>query len=233
MKKEEIHWADWHRILMGTAPEQFLLEVLIRTAIIYLVLLLVLRVMGKRMGGQLTISELAVMLTLGAIIAVPMQAPDRGLLQGILVLICALAFQRGINYLGVKSNKMERLTQGTETLVVSDGIICADRLAALKISREQLLAVLRSKGIYNLGEVRGLYLEACGLFSVFKFGEPRPGLSLLPPGDQGPCDEFDVSGEIQVCHECGNRIKRIAESANKCDNCGANKWTSAVKIKRP
>ena len=80
MKKEEIHRGDWHRILIGTAPTEFLLEVLIRTIIIYLFLLVTLRLMGKRMGGQLTISELAVMLTLGAIVSVAMQIPEKGLL---------------------------------------------------------------------------------------------------------------------------------------------------------
>jgi len=232
MKKEEVHWADWHRILFGNAPEQFLLEVLLRTAIIYLVLLVVLRVMGKRMGGQLTIAELAVMLTLGAIIAVPMQAPDKGLLQGILVLVCALAFQRGINYLGVRNTKIEHFTQGTESLLVRDGVIRAEALADLKISPEQLFAVLRAKNIYNLGEVQSVYLEACGLFSVYKFSEPRAGLSLLPPGDEGPCDEFAIIRELQVCHECGNQAVAEISSISTCNNCGASNWVPAVTVKQ-
>lgn len=232
MKKEEIHWGDWHRILFGTAPAEFLLEVLLRTAIIYLVLLLVLRVMGKRMGGQLSISELAVMLTLGAIIAVPMQAPDKGLLQGTLVLVCALAFQRGINYLGVKNVKIEHLIQGAESLLVRDRVIEVDQLTALKISREQLLGVLRGKHIYNLGEVRSVYLEACGLFSVYKNREPMPGLSLLPQGDEGPCDEFSIVTEKLVCHECGNTAAPDSGSHKACNNCGANHWTPAVTSKQ-
>ena len=151
MKKEEIHWLDWHRILVGTAPEQFLLEVLIRTIIIYLFLLVILRLLGKRMGGQLTISELAVMLTLGAIISIPMQVPDKGLLQGFLVLLCALFFQRGINYLGVKSRKIERILQGEERLLVKNGTLFTDEVKSMKMSREQMFAVLRGEKIYNLG----------------------------------------------------------------------------------
>jgi uncharacterized membrane protein YcaP (DUF421 family) len=232
MKKEEIHWGDWHRILFGTAPAEFLLEVLLRTAIIYLVLLVVLRVMGKRMGGQLTISELAVMLTLGAIIAVPMQAPEKGLLQGTLALVCALAFQRGINYLGVKNARIERLTQGTESLLVRDGVIRADQLAALKISREQLLGTLRGQNIYNLGEVKSVYLEACGLFSVYKNREPMPGLSLLPPGDDGACEEFSAVSDTLVCHECGNPASANSGSHNACSNCGTSHWIPAVTTKQ-
>jgi uncharacterized membrane protein YcaP (DUF421 family) len=230
MKQEEIHWLDWHRILMGTAPEQFLLEVLIRTIIIYLFLLVILRLMGKRMGGQLTISELAVMLTLGAIISIPMQVPDKGLLQGFLVLLCALAFQRGINYLGVKNQKIERLLQGKVELLIKNGVILSDKLVEMKISGEQMAAVLRNEKIYNLGEVRRVYIEACGLFSIYKYFEPKPGLTLLPLNDEaaGPDSDLSVIPEIMVCGQCGNTAKEVNESKRACTNCNANRWTPAV-----
>src|SRR5687767_8208554 len=103
MKKEEINLWDIERLLFGRAPPEFLLEVFIRALIVYLATLVVVRLLGKRMSGQLTITEMAVMITLGAIISVPMQLPDRGILPGLLALLCALAFQRGINWLGFKN----------------------------------------------------------------------------------------------------------------------------------
>jgi hypothetical protein len=51
MKKEDIIPWDWQRILFGQAPPEFLLEVLMRTSIIYIALLIIVRLMGKRMGG--------------------------------------------------------------------------------------------------------------------------------------------------------------------------------------
>lgn len=231
MRKDEIHWADWHRILMGTAPVEFLLEVLIRTIIIYLVLLITLRLLGKRMGGQLTISELAVMLTLGAIVSVPMQVPDKGLLQGILVLACAFVFQRGITYLAMKSHKIELLTQGSEDVVICDGIMLASKLKEMKISREQLLAVLRNDKIYNLGEVQRVYLEACGLFSIFRYDKAKPGLNLLPPHDDQAARELTIMQEISLCLECGNPVTSSDDTQKKCNNCGAQDWGSAVLAK--
>lgn len=228
MKKEEIHWADWHRILIGTTPVEFLLEVLIRTVIMYLVLLVVLRFLGKRMGGQLTISELAVMLTLGAIISVPMQVPEKGLLQGILILVGALLFQRGITYLSVKYIKVERVTEGRESILVKDGVLLYHKLHDLRISRDQMLAVLRNEKIYNLGEVRRVYLEACGLFSVFKFSEPKPGLALLPPGDADAATIFSTYTEIAVCNRCGTIATPENDIRSACQNCNANEWTSAI-----
>ncbi|KQM78459.1 hypothetical protein ASE74_13225 [Pedobacter sp. Leaf216] len=230
MKKEEIHWGDWHRIFIGTAPIEFLLEVLIRTIIIYLFLLITLRLMGKRMGGQLTISELAVMLTLGAIVSVPMQIPDKGLLQGTLVLFCAFAFQRGITYLASKNHKIELITQGSESLLVKDGVMLAAKLDSMKISREQLRAVLRNQNIYNLGEVQRLYLEACGIFSVFKYDEAKPGLSLLPPADDNAAQEFNVIKESSICQECGNPAPE-SDTEKECKNCHAVNWGQAVIAK--
>ena len=79
MKKEDIQPWDWQRILFGQAPPEFLIEVFLRTTLIYLALLVVTRALGKRMGGQLSISELAVMVTLGAIVSPAMQIPQLGL----------------------------------------------------------------------------------------------------------------------------------------------------------
>jgi len=228
MKKDEIHWADWHRIFFGTAPTEFLWEVLVRTVIIYLFLLITLRLLGKRMGGQLTISELAVMLTLGAIVSVPMQIPDKGLLQGVLVLFCAFMFQRGITYLAVKNHKIELITQGSESLVVRNGVLCDEELKRMKISREQMFAVLRNSRIYNLGEVQRVYLEACGIFSIFKFDEPKPGLSLLPPSDEKSGSEFKIINEQHVCLQCGNTVANLHDTEKSCTNCHKKNWGYAV-----
>ena len=232
MKREEIHWGDWHRILLGQAPVEFLLEVLVRTVIIYLMLLLTLRLMGKRMGGQLTVSELSVMLTLGAIVSVPMQMNERGILQGILVLICALVFQRGLTYLSVKNAKIAYVTEGHESIIIKDGILLFGELQAMKISREQIFAMLRSQGIYNLGEVRRVYLEACGIFSVFKYPEPKPGLSLLPFNNAGTEDQLAIDRSVRVCEKCGQSAKVDSKNEFECDNCGANKTTLAVTLRK-
>jgi uncharacterized membrane protein YcaP (DUF421 family) len=229
MKKEEIHLDDWHRILFGTTPASFMLEVLIRTIVMYLILLVILRLMGKRMGGQLSISELAVMVTLGAIICVPMQIQDRGILQGLFVIICALIFQRGFTWLGFNSSKMETLLQGKESVLVKDGVIVVDELEKANISRQQLYGILRSQEIYNLGEVERIYAEACGIFSVYKAEAPKPGLSLFPPLDDGV---HDVQGKTEenllVCRMCGKPAESEAESKGQCKNCGSKDWEMAV-----
>jgi uncharacterized membrane protein YcaP (DUF421 family) len=229
MKKEDIQWDDWHRILIGSAPTDFLIEVLFRTIIMYVVLLVILRLMGKRMGGMHTNSELAVMVTLGAIICVPMQIPDRGILQGVVVLFFALAFQRGLNLIGWSSEGMERLIQGREALVLKNGVIVVEALEKAKITRQQLYAVLRSQGIRTLGEVERVYIEASGLFSVFKYDQPKPGLSILPPKDhtigQG---QPSPNHKALVCANCGMIISSAEDNGINCENCQHHTFQSAI-----
>jgi uncharacterized membrane protein YcaP (DUF421 family) len=227
MEKSEIKLSDISRILFGEAPPEFLLEVLIRTAIIFLALLIFLRLIGKRMGGVLTISELAVMLTMGAILAVPMQMPDRGVLQGIVILITILLLQRGLNLLEFKSNKVEQLTQGEMTMLVKDGTIKTGNMALSRLSRQQVFAELRKKNIYNLGGVKRMYLEACGIFSIYEFDEPRPGLSVLPPNDTDIYEMRKHKDELQACCNCGNTVPK-KNTSTSCGLCGSNEWTSAI-----
>jgi uncharacterized membrane protein YcaP (DUF421 family) len=233
MKKEDIHLDDIYRILFGQAPVSFLLEVFIRTLVVYLILLLAIRWLGKRMSGQLTIMELAVMLTLGAIICVPMQIPDRGLMQGIVLLICAVWFQRGISYLGVKYGKFEDFTQGKSSMLVKNGTLVLQELSTNRISHAQFFAKLRSEGIFNLGEIDRVYLEACGLYSIFKAKSPKSGLPILHivDGDivesQNQATNQDNNNEeLVACKNCGHVQEK--QAAGKCDNCGEDSWVKAI-----
>lgn len=226
MKKEDIQWNDISRILFGETPPIFLLEVFIRTLIIYVCLLYILRWLGKRMSGQLTIMELSVMLTLGAIVSASMQLPDHGILESILLLLCALGFQRGVSYLGVRNSKIEQLTQGKAGILVSDGILQVKELKKHRISRQLIFAQLRCQHIYNLGMVDRMYLEASGMYSVFEASEPRAGLSVLPPDDPAiQSIQQDDEGNL-ACLSCG--IVKTKQQAIQCNYCGHDEWTRAV-----
>jgi uncharacterized membrane protein YcaP (DUF421 family) len=226
MKKGEIHLSDWHRILFGEAPPSFLLEVMIRTVIVYFLLIVILRLMGKRMGGQLTIAEMSVMVTIGAIISIPMQIPDRGLLQGLLVMILALLFMRLLNLFGFKNQKAEELLFGKESVLMKDGVLVLNELEKTRISRQQLYSVLRNENIYNLGVVGRLYLEGSGTFSIFKVRNPTPGLSIFPPADVNlPETGLHYQENIYACINCGKTAENKMEH---CANCAAGKYEQAI-----
>ncbi|RNI21991.1 DUF421 domain-containing protein [Rufibacter latericius] len=228
MKKEEIYFPDWQRLLIGNTPWEFMLEVFIRTIIIYVALLIILRLMGKRMNAQLTISELAVMVTLGGIASAPMQLPDRGILLGIVIFICALFFQRGLNLWAFRNPKIEKLTQGHLSLVVKEGVLVIGEMERARLSKDQVFAALRTHNIRQLGQVKRVYMEACGLFSVIKEKEPKPGLSILPAKDKALVESLPEDKNHLACTRCGNLAESNQAQGNTCPNCSCDEWIPAT-----
>src|SRR4051794_39717112 len=120
---------DLYRIFIGQSPGWFMLEVIVRIVLIYAVLLIAMRMMGKRVAAQMSVSELAVIVTLGAAVGVPMQVPDRGMLPAILILGVAVLFQRGVAVLGFRNRNIETVMQGDVNVLVQDGRIFSMKCA--------------------------------------------------------------------------------------------------------
>jgi hypothetical protein len=85
MKKEDIHLGDWQRMFFGEVPGGFYWEVVLRIAVIYLILMVSMRLMGKRTASQLSRNEMIALVSLSAAIGVPLQAPDRGILAAVII----------------------------------------------------------------------------------------------------------------------------------------------------
>jgi uncharacterized membrane protein YcaP (DUF421 family) len=228
MKKEEIHLGDWKRLLIGQAPWEFMLEVAIRSLIMYLIFFIVMRLLGKRMSAQLTIFELIIVIVLGAAISLPMSSPDRGILPGIIILLFILAFEKGLTYLTFKSSKTEFITLGKLDVLIKDGRLLHETMNKTVLSRERIFAELRQEEITHLGEVERLYLETCGIFSIMKFKEERPGLSILPEWDNGLTDG-KLSDKVLVCYNCGNLKSDNSKGHDACSACNNMRWVNAVK----
>ena len=224
MKKEDIKLDDIQRILIGEAPFHFALEVLLRTIIVYVGLLFTLKLLGKRMTGRLTITEMAVMIMLGAIVSLPMQSPDRGILQGLLILLLTTGLMRGLNYLCFKSKRAELLIQGRVNILVKDGVLELETLKRLNVSKQQLFAVLRNKQVTQLGSVSRVYLEACGLFSVYERAS-QPGLPIFPPKDVGLAGIRLEICDSKACVNCG----AISRQATVCSVCSETEFTDAFQ----
>jgi uncharacterized membrane protein YcaP (DUF421 family) len=224
LKDKVFRLDDAARWLFGTAPPLFLLETFIRTLVIYLALLGIIRLLGKRMNGQLTIAEMAVMVMLGAIVALPMQAADQGILPGVLSLMCVLCFQGGANWLAYKSARAERWTHGRVSLLVKDGVLQLRALHTARVSQEQLFAALRQQDIVSLGQVQRVYLEPCGLFSVYRSEETRPGLSVLPEDDETASQHAEHG--LRACSICG--AIGSEQRAAQCEVCGHHAWAPAM-----
>lgn len=233
MNKEDIRLSDLQRIFVGNAPWEFLLEIFLRSLFMYVAFYLLVRWLGKRMNGQLTLTEMVVMLSFGAIIGVPMLTPDRGIIQGMIVILCAFIFHRSISLWGFYNQIIEKLTQGRAKMLVKNGKINLDAMSEARVSHYQLFSKLRAKEIYQLGEVKRVYLEAEGLFSIYKSKEDRPGLSTLPEEDVELIHRQEKAEDQWACKNCGELLETLPSIIGftfpNCPECRLNVWVPAVK----
>lgn len=227
MNKEKIHPFDVWRMVFGDAPPEYYIEVFFKGLSLYLFMLFIMRWLGKRMAGELTITEMVLMITLGASVAVAMQVPEGGVLLGFVVLTCALLFERGVSVLTEKSESFERITQGYADLLVKDGVLQLDKIKENRITKQQLFAILRVEEIQQLGQVERLYIEAGGGFSVYKvLGNAPPGLPIFPPDDKEVVSIMKTTDDVKACTNCGLTIKQ--ENQKQCKNCLSDDWTAAL-----
>lgn len=216
---------DIGRILNGNTPAIFYAELIIRAVIIYITLMGGLRLMGKRMAARVSRNELAAMASLAAAIGIPMQTPDRGLLPAIVMAAVVVVVQRLIAARSIKSSSFERLTQGNISILVENGCMRHQEMKKTRIDRERLLSQLRSSGVKQLGEVKRLYLEAGGYFTLIRNSETSPGLSVIPDWDHEFKAEQQKAAEKTVCHYCGDEVP---PRAKECPNCGKHEFEKAV-----
>lgn len=227
MDKEKIVPFDVWRMVFGDAPPEYFIEIFFRGLALYLFMLFIMRLLGKRMAGELTVTEMVLIITLGASVTVAIQDPEGGVLLGFVVLTCALLFERVISVLTLKSKRFEELSQGRANVLVKDGVLQLKNMKDNKITQQQLFANLRGEKIYNLGKVERVYIEAAGEFSIYKImKDAPPGLPVLPPDDKEVLTIKKKAEGLKACANCGFTVKN--ETKEMCDNCNSLSWTEAI-----
>jgi uncharacterized membrane protein YcaP (DUF421 family) len=233
MKEYEIKLSDIQRILFGEVPLYFFIEVIFRLMIIYLILMVSMRLMGKRMSSQLSRNEMAAVASLAAAVGVPLMNPDRGLLPAVLIAAIIIIYQILIAKRASHNRKFESITQDRLEILIEDGVLNPDVMLHTRVSKERVFAQLRAEQVSHLGMVKRLYFEAGGMFSFLKTTEPKPGLSVLPVWDTDLAADLHSTVEKQVCSYCGNdhsaRNNELKGGETKCGKCGNKKWVQAVK----
>ncbi|PWV56214.1 DUF421 domain-containing protein [Chitinophaga sp. S165] len=229
MKSYEILVDDWMRIFMGNVPVVFFMEVIFRVLFVFLLLIISMRIMGKRMASQLSRNEMVAMSSLAAAIGIPIQAPDRGLLPAFIVAVIVILGQRWIARIATTSERFERISQGDIGVLVFDGTMNLREMLTTRISRERLFSQLRSEGIKHLGQVSRFYFEANGTFTLINSTEPKPGLSIMPEEDEEMVKGLHYEHDQRVCYHCGNDTGIAAP--DKCPKCDHDRFTHPVNPK--
>jgi uncharacterized membrane protein YcaP (DUF421 family) len=133
---------------------------------IYLAALIVVRIMGKRALGELSLFDFVIMVGIGDVIVVVGLEQQVSLTRGLLILVWLGILEFGLSLLTFRSRFFSRLVEGTPTLLIKDGVIDEANLAKEHISRADLYQELRKQGVSQVSQVSRAILEACGKFSV-------------------------------------------------------------------
>lgn len=230
MNKDDIKLSDWGRIFLGDVPPEFIIEVIVRMIFIYVILVVSLRLLGKRMESMLSRGEMVTLVTLGASVGFAIHTPERGLLPSLMVIIIIISLQALQAYITSRNSKAERLLLDQISTLVEDGRMILGEMKKSRITRERLFAALRLKGIVNLGTIQRVYFESKGVFSIVTYVDQkeRPGLCILPDEDEDFRAEIDYNEYFHSCRQCGKTIEKKNHENQQCVICKVNDWEKSV-----
>src|SRR5688500_2131090 len=143
---------DLQRIFIGNLPWTFTLEIVFRTAFMYLYALLLIRFIGKRVLRELSVFEYVIIFALGSAMGDPMFYPEIPLLHGMAVLTAIVVLQRGLAWMLHRSDRVhDLLYPGHTASLVLDGLINTEGLVRERLNIRDLEMLLREEGVEHLG----------------------------------------------------------------------------------
>jgi uncharacterized membrane protein YcaP (DUF421 family) len=224
-EKEPITAFDWQRIFISEdIPPAYLLEIVFKSTVMFLFLIIGLKFLSKRGVKQLSVFELAILIALGSAIGDPMFYDHVPLTHGVMVLIVIILLYRLITGLTAKSKFVERILEGKPICLLSDGKIDYPNYKRIGLPYDKFFAELRLSGIDHLGQIERAYLETSGEISIFMFEDDKvvAGLPIYPELIDTPLKEIDKRNNY-ACISCGN-IQKIEDSKSQCPDCKNHEW---------
>jgi uncharacterized membrane protein YcaP (DUF421 family) len=152
-------------------PDISVVELVVRATVVYLVLFVLLRFVGKKHVGQMSPFDLVVLLIISETVDASLIGDDKSLTGGLISAATLIALVAIVGYLTWKSRTVERLVDGRPKILVRHGHVLNEVLADQEVTRSELMEALRHQGCTAVTEVRFAVLENDGTISV---GKRRP-----------------------------------------------------------
>ena len=225
---------DWQRLLWtADAPATFLLEVVFRCVVTYLLLLATLRVTGRRGVRQLSIFELSIILALGSAAGDTMFYHDTPLLPVILVFVVVSAMYWLFNRLTEWFPRFSDWLEGTPVLLIEDGRVNMKNLNSINLTQKELFGELRQQQVEHLGQVRHAYMEATGNLSAYFYAPETapPGLPIWPERLAAAQRRAEAAGP-HACCQCGYMRELARGETATCPVCQGVQWVPTCDAKR-
>ena len=167
-----------------------MITALLRTVILYFLIMTGLRLMGKRQIGELEPSELVLTMMISDLATVPMQDFGIPLLAGVIPILTLLSLSMLLSQLSLLSLRFRELMCGTPSILIRNGKLQQDAMRKNRYTLDELLEQLRGQGYVSVDEVRWAVLENSGQLSILPWARQRPPtaeeLGLTPEEDELP-----------------------------------------------
>lgn len=224
---------DWTKFFIGEEDWGFLLEISLRTVLMYFIILIGLRLLGKRGVRQLSVFELVVIISLGSAAGDPMFYKEIGLLFPVVIFGIIVGAYRLTTYLMAKSNKFDDLVEGKCVYLIVEGEFFTDGFNKESLAQDEFFSELRQQSVSHLGQVETAILETSGNLSVFFYPDEKVkyGLPIMPALFEKANEKIFDIGKY-ACTHCGNILDLAPSIEHYCDKCGHKKWIKALKTCR-
>ncbi len=192
----------------------------VRSIIIYVIVLIVMRLMGKREIGQLQPFELVISIMIADLASIPMTDPGVPIFNGIVPILGLLAMHLVITVLNLKSVNIRKFTCGKPTILIYRGKIDEEAMKKERFTISELQERLRGKDVFNLGDVEYAILETNGEISVIQKPEKRnttPEDFNITPEYEGLPYDLVVDGKVMYENltKIGKNEKWLANQIKK------------------
>ena len=195
----------------------------IRSVIIYLMVIIALRIMGKRQIGEMTPHELVITILLSAIAVIPLEENSMPLANCLVPIMLFISLEILVAALSMKSLKFRNLIQGRPIFIIRKGKLDQKKLRELRFTVDDIVDALRQKDIFDLSEVEDAIIETNGSISVLPKAENKPltpanvGISVEEKGmpiaivmDGKPVNEY-----FNECKIKDSEIELILQTQNR------------------
>lgn len=223
---------EWDRLFFNSLPETFILEVIFRSTVMFTILLLTLKLAGKRGVKQLSIFETVIIIALGSAAGDPMFYEDVGIVPAAIVFSTIIILYRSVTWLTGKSKKFEEFIEGKTECLINDGKFSISTFKKESLAQDEFFAELRIKSIEHLGQVQHAFIETSGEISVFFYPDEKVkyGLPILPSMFNAKSKLIPTDG-IYACSFCGH-TQEVKKGTATCEICKKEEWVEAIKTLR-
>lgn len=142
--------------------------ILIRSVILYVLVIFAVRLMGKRQLGELQPSELVITILVSNIATLPIEDVNIPIIVGVTPILSLVCFEVMVSWINLRLPELRRLISGSPKIIIRNGCIERDIMRELRFSVDDLLMALRSKDIFDIGEVQYAIVETTGSVSIMK-----------------------------------------------------------------